>query len=134
MTVHAGDYPGVLEVADCGAIASGTATLDAALAGLPLVAVYRMQALSYAVARSLVRVPHIALPNLVAGLRVVPELVQGECTPDGVAQALQAFLDAPDRAAATRAALAEVRVKLAGDGAFERAADAVLAEVGRKPV
>lgn len=132
--IHAGDYPGVLESCDCGAVASGTATLDAALAGLPLVAVYRMQPLSYSIARGLVRVPHIALPNLVAGRRVVPELVQGACTAERVAAELAGFLDGPERAAETRAALDEVRTSLAGAGAYDRAADAVLAEVDRKPV
>jgi lipid-A-disaccharide synthase len=134
IVIHEGDYPGVLEVADCGAVASGTATLDAALAGLPIVAVYRMAGFSYWIARVLVSVPHIALPNLIAGRRVVPELVQGECTPEEVAGGLAAYLDDPARAAETRRSLGEVRQQLAGDGAFERAADAVLAELDRKPV
>jgi lipid-A-disaccharide synthase len=134
IVVHDGDYPGVLEVADCGAVASGTATLDCALAGLPIVAVYRMQGFSYLIARSLVSVPHIALPNLVAGHRIVPELVQGECTPERIAKELLAYLGDPTRAAETRRALGEVRSKLRGDGAFERAAEAVLAELDRKPV
>ena len=134
IAIHEGDYPGVLEVADCGAVASGTATLDAALAGLPIVAVYRMQGFSYLIARSLVSVPHIALPNLVAGRRIVPELVQGECTPERIADELLAYLGDPGRAAETRRALGEVRSKLRGEGAFERAAEAILAELDRKPV
>jgi len=127
-------YPGILEVADCGAVASGTATLVAALAGLPLVAVYRMQPLSYLIARSMVEVQHVALPNLIAGRRIVPELVQGACTPEAIAAALGEFLDRPDAASAVREALSQVRSQLHGDGAFERAAQAVLTEVGRKPV
>jgi lipid-A-disaccharide synthase len=133
IVVHEGDYPGVLEVADCGAVASGTATLDSALAGLPIVAVYRMQGFSYLIARSLVSVPHIALPNLVAGRRIVPELVQAECTPERIASELLGYLSDPGRAAETRRALGEVRSKLRGDGAFDRAAEAVLAELDRKP-
>ncbi len=129
-----GEYPGILEVANAGAVASGTATLDAALAGLPFVAVYRMQFLSYLIARSLVRVNHIALPNLVAGARIVPELVQGACTPAAIAEALRAFLDDPSRALALRAGLSDVRAQLCGDGAFDRAAEAVLQEAGRSPV
>jgi len=134
IVVHDADYPGVLEVADCGAVASGTATLDCALAGLPIVAVYRMRGMSYWIARALVSVPHIALPNLVAGRRIVPELIQEECTPEAIAAALLAYLDDPARRAATRRELAEVRSLLEGDGAFERAADAVLAELDRKSV
>lgn len=124
----AGKYPGILEVADAGAIASGTATLDAALADLPFVAVYRMQPLSYLIAKALVRVDHIALPNLVAGARIVPELVQGACTPDAIAHGLRLFLDDPARALALRSGLSSVRASLCGDGAFDRAAAAVLEE------
>lgn len=126
---HRGDYPALLEVADAGAVASGTATLDAALAGLPFVAVYRMQPLTYRIARLLVKVEHIALPNLVAGERVVPELVQGEFTGEAVARIVLGFLSDPKAAAAIRARLARIRETLAGDEAFERAAEAVLREV-----
>jgi lipid-A-disaccharide synthase len=132
--VRDGSYPELLEASDGAAVASGTATLDAALAGVPFVAIYRMQPVSYAIARSLVRVDHIALPNLVAGRRIVPELVQGECTPSLIAAALAGFLDDPERAEKIRLDLEEVRERLDGEGAFERAASAVLAEVGRKPV
>jgi len=131
---HEGEYPGILEVADAGAVASGTATLDAALAGLPFVAVYRMHPLSYLIARALVRVDHIALPNLVAGVRIVPELVQGACTPASIAEVMRAFLDDPSRAEALRSGLGGVRATLCGDGAFDRAAAAVLGEAGRPPV
>lgn len=132
--IRDGAYPGVLEVADAGAVASGTATLDAAMAGLPFVAVYRMQPLSFLIARWLVRVDHIALPNLVAGGRLVPELVQDACTPGAVAEALRGLLDDPERAESMRRGLAGIRERLAGDGAFARAAGAVLEEAERKPV
>ena len=134
LATYEGDYPGILEVADAGAVASGTATLDAALAGLPFVAVYRMQPLSYLIARALVRVDHIALPNLLAGARIVPELVQGACTPAAIAEGLGAFLDDPSGAQAFRSGLGGVRAMLCGDGAFDRAAAAVLEEAGSSPV
>ena len=126
-----GDYPGILEVADAAAVASGTATLDAALAGVPFLAVYRMQFLSYLIAKALVRVDHIALPNLVAGARIVPELVQWACTPDAIARELGQLHDDPARAEALRSGLSGVRARLRGDGAFDRAAAAVLEEVAR---
>ena len=132
--IDASAYPGILEVADVGAVASGTATLDAALAGLPFVAVYRMQPLSYLIAKVLVRVDHIALPNLVAGGRIVPELVQGACTPNAIADALRGFLDDPGRADRLREGLSSVRMRLSGDGAYDRAASAVLAEAVRPTV
>jgi lipid-A-disaccharide synthase len=122
-------YPGLLDVADAGAVASGTATLDAALAGLPFVAVYRMQALSYLVAKALVRVDHVALPNVISGARIVPELVQGAFTPGSVAEALAGWLDHPAEAAAMRSKLSGVAAQLCGEGAFDRAAAAVLDEV-----
>ncbi|HEX4823328.1 MAG TPA: lipid-A-disaccharide synthase [Candidatus Polarisedimenticolaceae bacterium] len=128
VTIAAGAYPGILEVADAGAVASGTATLDAALAGLPFVAFYRMQPLTYAIARSLVRVDHIALPNLVAGRRLVTELVQGDCTPDAIAREVARLLDDPAASSALRRGLAGLEEALHGDGAFARAAEAVLAE------
>jgi lipid-A-disaccharide synthase len=129
-----GVYPGILEVSDAGAVASGTATLDAALADLPFLAVYRMQPLTFLIARSLVKVDHIALPNLVAGERVVTELVQGELTGEAVASGLLEILADPSRAAGIRERLAVVRNLLRGDGAFERAASAVLGEVSGAPV
>jgi lipid-A-disaccharide synthase len=131
LSTFEGDYPGILEVAEAGAVASGTATLDAALAGLPFVAVYRMHPVSYLIAKSLVRVDHIALPNLVAGGRIVPELVQSDCTPDAIASELGRFLDDPARADALRSGLSGVRARLRGDGAFDRAAAAVLEATGR---
>jgi len=134
LSIREGVYPAILDVADAGAVASGTATLDAALAGLPFVAVYRMQPLSYLVARALVQVDHIALPNLVAGARIVPELVQDACTPDAIAGVLRDLLDDPNRASELRRGLAGIRERLAGEGAFRRAAEAVLEEAERKPV
>ena len=105
--------------------------MDAALAGLPFVAVYRMQPVSYLIAKALVRVDHIALPNLIAGARIVPELVQGACTPEAIADRLRLFLDDPARAESLRTGLSGVRARLCGDGAFDRAAAAVLEEAER---
>jgi len=124
--VHAGDYPAILTACAAGAVASGTATLEAAMAGLPMVVAYRISALSYAVARRFVRLDHVAMPNLVAGRRIVPERIQGECDGAVLAADLAAYLDDPDLVRRVRADLAEVRVRLGGPGAYDRAADAVL--------
>jgi lipid-A-disaccharide synthase len=121
-------YPSILSDCAAGVVASGTATLEAALAGMPMVVVYRLQPLTYALARLLVRVEHIALPNLVLGREVVPELVQARCTPAAIAAAVGAYLDDPARAERARAAMREVRERLGPPGAFDRAAAAVLAE------
>ena len=73
--------------------------------------------------------PHIALPNLVADRRILPELVQGEFTAEAVAARLGGWLDDAAGARTVREALDELRSKLAGDGAFDRAAEAVVAEL-----
>src|SRR5262245_49459889 len=112
--VHSGDFPEVLASAAAGVVASGTASLEAAVLGLPLVVVYRMGALSHLVARTLVRLPHIALPNLVAGARLVPELVQGDCTAERIAAELLGYLERPEHARRVRHALGGVRERLGG--------------------
>ncbi len=128
IAVHEGDYPEVLAGCAAGAVASGTATLDAALAGLPFVAVYRMQPLTYLLARLLVKVDHVALPNLVAGTGLVPELLQGKFTPEALARSLERYLDDPAEAGRVRRELLDLRERLGGAGAYERAAEAVLRE------
>ena len=105
------------------AVASGTATLETALFGTPLTVVYRVGRINYAIARRVVKLTHIGLPNIVAGGEVAPELVQGALTPERLAASLAPCLDDP-RARATRSAsLAVVRERLGGPGASRRAAD-----------
>ncbi|HSF18304.1 MAG TPA: lipid-A-disaccharide synthase [Vicinamibacteria bacterium] len=107
-------------------VASGTATIEAALSGTPMVVVYRVGRLSYALGRSFVRVPHFSMVNLVAGREVVPELIQDAMTPEAIATQLTRILDdGPARTDMMRG-LDEVREKLGGGGASARAADAVL--------
>jgi lipid-A-disaccharide synthase len=73
--------------------ASGTATVEAALIGNPFVVVYRVSALSYAVARRVIRVPHVAMVNLIAGRRIVPELIQYDFTAAKVVESLRPLLE-----------------------------------------
>ena len=127
--IHDGDYPAILSACAAGAVASGTATLEAALAGLPMVVVYRLNPATYLLARLLVRVPHIALPNLVLGRGVVPELIQGRCTAEAIAEALRRYLEDPAFSARARSALRDVRDRLGLPGVFDRDAAAALAEV-----
>lgn len=101
-------------------VASGTATLECALVGTPLVAVYRVHTLTYAVARRLVRSPFITLPNLIAGQAIVPELIQTDS--EAVAKAAEPLWEeGPERKAMVRG-LAGVRQALGRAGASERAA------------
>jgi lipid-A-disaccharide synthase len=74
-------------------VASGTATVEAALMGNPFIAVYRLSKFSYAVASRLVDLPHVAMVNLIAGKRIVPELIQEEFTAENAALNLQLFLE-----------------------------------------
>jgi len=121
----------VMAAAELLLVASGTATLEAACYGTPMVVIYRLSAPSYAAARVLVRgVSHISLPNIIAGYGAVPELIQGRATVPGVAQAALALLEDAAARAAQRAVLLEVRARLGEPGAAERAAHAVLRESG----
>jgi lipid-A-disaccharide synthase len=117
----------VLANTDVAITASGTATVQCALHGRPMVVVYRLSALTYQLAKRIVRVDHIAMPNLVAGRRIVPELVQDDFTPQRVSEETVRLLQDPQQHAAVRDALGDVCQRLGGPGASGRAADAVLA-------
>jgi lipid-A-disaccharide synthase len=113
----------VLRAADAALCKSGTTTLEAAVAGCPLVVAYRTSRWTHAVARRLVRIPHIGLVNVVAGRAVAPEFVQDALVPAAVAEALRPLLDhqQPQRQNMV-AALEEVRRQLGEPGAAERTA------------
>jgi lipid-A-disaccharide synthase len=98
-----------------GVVASGTATVEAALIGTPFVMVYRLAGLTWTLGRHLVKLPHYGMVNLVAGREVVPELIQDGFTPQSVEREVRALLeDGPVRQRMTQA-LAEVRETLRGD-------------------
>jgi lipid-A-disaccharide synthase len=118
----AGETHALLGAADLGLVASGTATVEGALLGTPMVVVYRVSPLSYLLGRRFVKVPHYAIANLIAGRRIVPELIQGGFTAETVEREAVALLDDPSRASTMRHDLAEVRSRLGGGGASERAA------------
>ena len=107
-------------------VASGTATLETALLGVPMVIVYRMAPLSYVLARRLVRVPHVGLINMVAGERIVPELLQGDATSEGIAAEIAAYLEDPAHRRRVSEALLSAAARLGGPGASARAAAEVV--------
>ena len=127
------DYYATLEHCRVAAVCSGTATLEAALADTPMVVVYKTSWLTYNLARLLVRVRDIALVNLIAGFRAVPELVQEEVKGPLIADELRALLKDDPRRQAVQTALAEVRLRLGRRGASRRAANAVLEVAGLTP-
>ena len=116
----------VLEIADVAVTASGTATVQSALHERPMVVVYRLSPLSYRLARRFVQVDNVAMVNLIAGRRIVPELIQDDCTADNIAAETVRLLTDAERAEQTRRALADVRARLGAPGASARAAEAVL--------
>ncbi len=114
-----------LGAADLSIVSSGTATVEAALMDAPMIVVYRLAPLTAAIARLLVRTPMFAMVNLIAGKRVVPELVQKDFTPARLANETIRLLDSPDARAEMRQGLSQVREKLGPPGAVERAADLI---------
>jgi lipid-A-disaccharide synthase len=108
---------------------SGTSTLELALAGVPMAVTYRVNALSAVMARRMIQVPHVAMVNLLAGREIVPELLQGDCTPERLSATVLSLLRNPALAASQREAFKTVIESLrppGGDPA-DIAAAAVLA-------
>jgi len=117
-----GDAYNALAAADCAIVASGTATIEAALLGAPMVVVYRVAPSTAMVVRRLLRTKFISMVNLIAGREIVKELIQDAFTAPAVAAEISRLLDSPDARAEMKAGLAEVREKLGPGGAIERAA------------
>jgi lipid-A-disaccharide synthase len=116
----------VMAASDALLIASGTATLEAALLGAPMVVCYRVSRLSEIVARLLKRSAWISLPNIVAGRDAVPEILQDKVTGARLAREAERLLVDAVAATAQRAAFMEVRSRLGQPGVGARAAQAVL--------
>ena len=116
----------VLVAADVVLTASGTATIQTAIHGRPMVVVYRLSPLTYWMGRRFVRVNAFGMVNLVAEKPIVPEFLQEAFTPEAVAGEAVRFLTDETHAATTRAELRTVREKLGGSGASRRAAEQVL--------
>jgi lipid-A-disaccharide synthase len=123
----------VLQAAQAVITASGTATVQAAIHGCPMVIVYRVAPLSYAIGRRFVHVDTFGMVNLVAGTRVAPELIQDAFTAESVADETARLLtDAPARARMV-SGLRDVNARLGGHGASRRAAQAVLEAAAAGP-
>ncbi len=112
------------------AVTSGTATVECALLGTPMVVAYRMSALSYLVARSLVSVPYMAMPNIILDEAAVPELLQGELTAARLRDELETYLDGGSTADRVRSKLGALRDRLVRPGAANAAARLALEVLG----
>jgi len=122
-----------------GIIASGTATVEAAMMGVPFVMVYRVSQLTYFLGRSRVKVPHFAMVNLIAGKEIVPELVQHDFTAEKVVERLREILSDGQARKQMIEGLAAVKILLRGPNPellhpAERAAEAIMALLQRPPV
>ncbi len=106
-------------------VASGTATLEAALLGVPMVVVYRTHPLSAFLARRLLTIPYVAMVNVVARRMIVPECLQADFTPERVSAEVRRLREVPDALATMRHDLSEVAARLGPPGASARAADAL---------
>jgi lipid-A-disaccharide synthase len=126
-----GETDAVLSAADVVLTASGTATVQTAIHDVPMVIVYRLSALEYSIGRRLVTVDTFGMVNLIAGKKIVPELIQDAFTPEAVAEEAVSFLTDAERRARVREGLALVRRRLGSPGASRRAADAILQVIGR---
>jgi len=122
-----GRYYEILACADLGAVASGTASLEAALFGLPSVVFYSLNPLTYFLGRKLVKLPYVSLPSIILGRGALTELIQNDFTPRGLAGALTELLKANDEK--RRKALEikrELKKKLGEHGASRRAAEKIV--------
>jgi lipid-A-disaccharide synthase len=118
----------VMAASDLLLVTSGTATLQAALIGTPMVVVYRASPLTYQIAKCLVKIPYISLVNILAGKAIVPELIQDRMTPDRISQEALDILMDTGRRDAMRKAFQAIRSSLGNPGASKRAAEFILAE------
>lgn len=128
--VVSGQAYDLLAAADAAVIASGTATLEAAILNTPMVIVYQVSRLSYFIYRRLESAerklrPWIGLPNLIAGREIVPEVLQEHLTPVNIRQALQPILYDPAQNARIRRELTDVRLKLGPGQVMEQAAEII---------
>jgi lipid-A-disaccharide synthase len=121
----------VLSVSDLVLTASGTATVQTAMHAKPMVVLYKLSPMTYRLGKPLAKVEMYAMVNLIAGRRIVRELIQDDCTPQAVADEAAALLTDVNRRERMVRDLAAVKAALGGPGASQRAADAVLDLVQR---
>jgi len=120
-----------LAAADCAIVSSGTATVEAALLGTPMVVVYRVSGITALIARPMISTRLFAMVNLIVGRTAIPELIQEKFTAEALRAEVSGLLNSPEAREQQKRDLAQVRDKLGRGGAIERAAD-VIAEMLRK--
>jgi lipid-A-disaccharide synthase len=124
----------LLATADVAIVSSGTATVEAALIGVPMVVVYRVAPFTAWVVRRLARTQLFAMVNVLAGKEIVPELIQDAFTPDSVVRETERLLSSAEAREEMRRELGRVREKLGPPGAIERAADIIAEMIQKEPI
>ncbi len=132
LTVVAENPYNALASSELAVISSGTATVEGLLLGVPMVVVYRVAASTWHLGRPLVRTPHYGMVNLLAGQRLVPELIQSDFTPARVVAEVERLLDDPGERRRIQEVLGRVKERLGPPGAVERAARALATAVELK--
>ncbi|MGC1686869.1 MAG: lipid-A-disaccharide synthase [Candidatus Acidiferrales bacterium] len=123
----AGEPYDILASSDCAIVSSGTATVEAALLGTPMVVVYRVSAPSAFILRRMIRAPHLAMVNLIAGRKIVPELIQDDFKGPRVEAEVRRLLSSAEHRETMKRDLADMAARLGTGGAIDRAADVLAA-------
>jgi len=123
--IYEGNSHDGINAMDAAIVASGTATLETALLNVPMVVIYKTSWLTYAIAKNVIKIPYIGLVNVVAGKKIVPELIQNDCHPTLIAQNVESILKDPGMIDE----LQKLRTILGAPGASHRAAAIVVEEI-----
>jgi len=123
--IQIGDLPKALATADLTIASTGTVTMECAYFGVPTVTLYKTSWSTYEIAKRIVTVKSLTMPNLLAGEEVYPEFVQGTATPENIARAALELLGDESRRQKVKSKLAQVVASLGGPGATTRAAAAI---------
>ena len=119
----------VMQHVDLAVTSSGTATLELAYMGTPMIVIYRLAPISYLIGKSLVKINYISMPNLILDERIVPELIQGQATGDGISSWILSLLEDERLAARIKGRLAEVKARLGIPGGPERVVKHILSDL-----
>jgi lipid-A-disaccharide synthase len=123
----------LLKIAQLAIVASGTATMQVGMAGIPFIVVYRVSYVTYRIAKWFLYVKDIAIVNILAGRRIVPELLQKKFTPEALRDEFLALANDEQRLTEMRRALAEITLNLGEPGAYRRAAEVIAAHLNSDP-
>jgi lipid-A-disaccharide synthase len=121
----------VMRISDVVIVASGTATIEAAIMGTPMVVVYRVSPLTYLLGKMLIKVKNIGMVNIIAGKTVVPELIQKDVTPEKITSAVVQILENPSHHEEIKKELSSLKEKIGNPGASFRAAQIIISLLQR---